>query len=122
MDKVKSLEDLKRIREEAIAKRNAKLITGQKQITVGMGTVGIAAGARETLRVMMEYVEQNNLSDILIRQAGNIGQDSYEPVVKVKIGEEAEITYGKVTADAAITIMKNHIVGGEVVKEFVIQG
>ncbi|MRS05748.1 (2Fe-2S) ferredoxin domain-containing protein, partial [bacterium] len=37
MTKVKSLEDLKRIREEALQKRDAKNVEGQKQVTVGMG-------------------------------------------------------------------------------------
>lgn len=121
MNKVKSLEDLKRIREEALKKRDAKVVGGQKQVIVGMGTVGIAAGARETLKAILDYIESENLSDIVVRQTGNIGWDSYEPIVQVVIGEEAKVTYAKVTPEAAAKIMKEHIVGGKVVKEYAIE-
>jgi NADP-reducing hydrogenase subunit HndB len=121
MEKVKSLDDLKRIREEALQKRQAKAVSGQKEIIVGMGTVGIAAGARETLKAVLDYIENNNLSDILVRQTGNIGLDSWEPIVQVVIGEESKVTYGKVTPDVARRIMKEHIVGGTVVKDYQIE-
>ena len=47
MPTVKSLEDLKKIREEALKKREIKSAPGSIQIIVGMGTPGIAAGARK---------------------------------------------------------------------------
>ena len=86
-----------------------------------MGTVGIAAGARETLKSILDYVENENLSDIVVRQTGNIGMDSFEPIVQVIIGENSKVTYGKVTPDAARRIMKEHVVGGQVVKDYVIE-
>lgn len=122
MDKVKSLEDLKKMREDALQKRKAKTTTGEKQIIVGMGTVGIAAGARETLKAILETIEKNNLVDIVVRQTGNIGLDSWEPIVQVVIGEEPKVTYGKVTPDVARRIMKEHIVEGNIVKDYVIEG
>ena len=121
MDKVKSLEDLKRIREEALKKRQAKTVSGQKEIVVGMGTVGIAAGARQTLKAILEYIEEYNLTDIVVRQTGNIGLDSMEPIVQVSLGEGEKVTYGKVTPEIARQIMAEHIVGGSVVKAFVVQ-
>jgi NADP-reducing hydrogenase subunit HndB len=121
MDKVKSLEDLKRLREEALEKRRVKTASGEIQVVVGMGTVGIAAGARETLKSILDYVENENLSDIVVRQTGNIGMDSFEPIVQVIVGENPKVTYGKVTPDAARRIMKEHVVGGQVVKEYVIE-
>ena len=121
MDKVKSLEDLKRLREAALEKRRVKTATGEIQVVVGMGTVGIAAGARETLKSILDYVENENLSDIVVRQTGNIGMDSYEPIVQVIVGENPKVTYGRVTPDAARRIMKEHVVGGKVVKDYVIE-
>jgi len=56
-DKVKSLEDLKKLREEALEKRRVKNATGEVQIVVGMGTVGIASGARETLKAILDTIE-----------------------------------------------------------------
>ena len=86
-----------------------------------MGTVGIAAGARETLKAILEYIEKENLSDVIVRQTGNIGLDSLEPIVQVMVGENPKVTYGKVTPDAARRIMKEHVVGGQVVKEYAIE-
>ena len=48
MPTIKNLDDLKRIREEALEKRKLKTASGNVQVVVGMGTCGIAAGARET--------------------------------------------------------------------------
>jgi NADP-reducing hydrogenase subunit HndB len=121
MNKVKSLEDLKRVREEALKKRDAKTVSGQKQVIVGMGTVGIAAGARETLKAILDFIEKENLSDIVVRQTGNIGWDSYEPIVQVITSDIEKVTYGKVTPDIARRIMKEHVVGGKVVKDFAIE-
>jgi NADP-reducing hydrogenase subunit HndB len=122
MDKVKTLDDLKRLRQDALDKRKLKTESGQIQIVVGMGTVGIAAGARETLKAFLDYIEQENLSDIEVRQTGNVGMDSYEPVVQVIIGTNPKVTYCRVTPDAARRIMKEHVLGGQVVKEHLIEG
>jgi len=120
MNKIKSLEDLKKVREEALRKRDLRASSGQTEIVVGMGTVGIAAGARETLKAILDYIESENLSGVMVRQAGNIGLDSFEPVVQVTVGEQQKVTYGKVSPDAAVRIMKEHIVGGNIVKELML--
>jgi NADP-reducing hydrogenase subunit HndB len=121
VDKVKTLEDLKRLREEALEKRRVKSAAGEVQIIVGMGTVGIAAGARETLKAILEFIEKENLSDVIVRQTGNIGLDSMEPVIQVVIGENPKVTYAKVTPDVARRIMKEHVMDGQVVKSNAIE-
>lgn len=121
VDKVKTLEDLRKLREEALEKRRVKSASGQVQVVVGMGTVGIAAGAREALKAILEFIEEQSLSDIVVRQTGNIGLDSMEPIVQVIIGEQPKVTYVKVTPDVARRIMKEHVVGGTIVKENAIE-
>jgi NADP-reducing hydrogenase subunit HndB len=115
MSKVKSLEDLKRVREEALKNQQAKSTAGNTQIIIGMGTVGIAAGARETLKEFLNIIEDQKLEGIVIRQTGNIGLDSYEPIVQIVIGEQAKVSYGKVTPEIAKRIVKEHILGGKVI-------
>ena len=116
MPNVKSLEDLKRIRDEALKKRDIKNIAARVQIVVGMGTPGIAAGARDTLKEFLNIIEEKQLTDVVVRQTGNFGLDSLEPVVKVTVGETPEVTYGKVTPYVAAQIMEEHILGGKVVE------
>jgi NADP-reducing hydrogenase subunit HndB len=122
MPTVKSLDDLKKIRDEALKKQQMKETTGKTEVIVGMGTVGIAAGARETLKAILDFIEEENLSDIVVRQTGNIGLDSFEPIVQVVLPGEEKVTYGKVSPEMARRIMKEHVVGGEIVKEYQIEG
>lgn len=122
MPTVKSLDDLKKIREEALKKQQIKETSGKKEVIVGMGTVGIAAGARETLKAILDMIEKENLSDIIVRQTGNIGLDSFEPIVQVVLPGEEKVTYGKVNPEMARKIIKEHVLGGEIVKEYQIEG
>ncbi len=120
MSKIKSLDDLKRIREQALEKRKAQMVAGEKQVIVGMGTVGIAAGARETLKAILDFIEKENLTDVVVRQTGNLGFDSYEPIVQVAIGEADPVTYGKVTPNMAVEICKEHVVNNNPLKDYMI--
>jgi NADP-reducing hydrogenase subunit HndB len=122
MPSVKSLDDLKKIREEALKKQQLKETSGKTEVVVGMGTVGIAAGARETLKAILDMIEKDNLSDIIVRQTGNIGLDSYEPIVQVILPGEEKVSYGKVNPEMARRIMKEHVLGGKIVKDFQIEG
>ncbi len=120
MPTVKTLEDLKRIREEALEKRNAKSTTGQAQVIVGMGTCGIAAGARDAMKAILDVIEKDNLSGILVTQTGCIGVCEKEPIVQVIVGDQPKVVYGKVTTEVAARIVKEHIEGGRVVQSNVI--
>lgn len=122
MEKSKSLEELKRICEEARASLKSKEPEGRIEIVVGMGTVGIAAGARETLKAILDYIEQKNLEGITVRQTGNIGIDSYEPVVQVTLPNQDKVTYGKVTPEIARFIMDQHVRHGHTVDNYVVKG
>ena len=120
MNAIKSLDDLKKIREEALAKRKVMETSGTSQVIVGMGTCGIAAGARETMKAVLDYIEKNNLPDIVVTQTGCIGLCEQEPILQVVVGEGEKITYGKVDSEVARTIMENHVEKGNIVKEYVI--
>lgn len=122
MPTVKSLDDLKKIREEALKKQQIKETSGKTEVIVGMGTVGIAAGARETLKAILDIIEKDNLSDIIVRQTGNIGLDSFEPIVQVILPGQDKVTYGKINPEMARKIMKEHVLGGEIVKEYQVEG
>ncbi len=121
MPKIKSLDDLKKIREEALKKQQMKETSGKTEVIVGMGTVGIAAGARETLKAILEMIEEKNLNDITVRQTGNIGLDSFEPIIQVALAGEEKVTYGKVNPEMARQIMEKHVIGGKIVAEYQIE-
>jgi NADP-reducing hydrogenase subunit HndB len=116
MSAIKSLEELKKAREEAIKRRELKATSGAIQVTVGMGTCGIAAGARDAMKAILETIEKDEISGVIVTQTGCIGLCEKEPIVEVKIGEEPKVTYGKVTPDVARRIMKEHVEDGKVVE------
>jgi NADP-reducing hydrogenase subunit HndB len=120
MSAIKSLEDLKKLREEALEKRRVKSSTGAIQIIVGMGTCGIAAGARDTMKAILSQIENESLVGIVVTQTGCIGLCEREPIVQVVLGEGPKVTYGKVTPDVAERIVNDHVKGGQVVAEYVI--
>ena len=120
MPTVKSLDDLKKIKEQATQKRDIKTASGQAQVTVAMGTCGIAAGARDTMKAVLETIETDGLQGIVVTQTGCIGLCEWEPIVQVTIGDQPKVTYGKVTAERAQQILKEHVVGGQVIKNLVV--
>ncbi len=120
MPTVKSLEDLKKLREEALEKRRVKSASGQAQVIVGMGTCGIAAGARDTMKAILEYIEKENVNGVIVTQTGCIGMCEKEPIVQVVIGEQPKVTYGKVNPETARRIMKEHVGAGAPVSDHVI--
>jgi NADP-reducing hydrogenase subunit HndB len=122
MTTVKSFEDLKRIREEALLKREARATTGRAQIVVGMGTCGIAAGARDTMKTILDEIEQQNLSGMVVTQTGCIGKCEQEPIIEVTLSGGAKVTYRNVTPENARRILQEHVVDGKQVSELMIQG
>ena len=121
MPAIKSLEELRKIKEEALQKREATQTSGRVQITVPMGTCGIAAGARQTMKAVLDTIEKEGLSDVVVRQTGNSGLDEWEPIIKVTVAGQPEVTYGKVTPKKAERIMREHVMQEKVVDEFVVQ-
>lgn len=120
MPTVKTLEDLKKLREEALEKRRVKTASGSIQVIVGMGTCGIAAGARDTMKAILDTIQTDNLSGVVVTQTGCIGLCEKEPIVQVVVGDQPKITYGKVNTQVAKRIMQEHVVGGKVVEDHVI--
>ncbi|HMV30073.1 MAG TPA: (2Fe-2S) ferredoxin domain-containing protein [Anaerolineales bacterium] len=120
MPAIKSLEELKRVREEALAKKQMKATPGQIQVIVAMGTCGIAAGARDTMKSILNFIETEKISGVTVTQTGCMGKCEQEPIVQVVIGDSAKVTYGKVNPEVAHQIMTQHVQKGMPVKDYVL--
>jgi NADP-reducing hydrogenase subunit HndB len=118
MPKLKSLEDLKRVREEAQQTLKSRLDTGTT-ITVGMGTCGIAAGARDTMHAILEVLAQRNI-DAHVTTVGCIGQCVKEPLVDVEQAGQPRITYANVNPEMVSRLIEEHLVQGRPIQEWVI--
>ena len=58
--------------------------TGSRiKIVVGMGTSGIAMGAREVMKTFLDEIATRQIVDVVVSQTGEKGLSSMEPVVDV---------------------------------------
>lgn len=118
---MKSLEDLKAIREQMKDKVAIRTGSGDIRIVVGMATCGISAGARPVLNTFVEEVANSDVADkVRVTQTGCIGICQYEPVVEVYTGENEKVTYVKMNPEKAKRVFEEHIKGGKVVTEYTI--
>lgn len=118
MPKMKSLEDLKRVRDEAQQALKTRLDTGTT-IIVGMGTCGIAAGARETMHAILEELAKRQI-DAHVTTVGCIGQCVKEPLVDIEQAGQPRITYANVKPDMAPRLIEEHLIKGQPVEEWII--
>lgn len=116
---MKSLDDLKKLREKLQTETNLRAADGIK-IIVGMGTCGIAAGAREVMAAIMEECKKRNLTDVTFQQTGCIGMCEKEVLVDIVRPGEARITYGNVKAKDAARLVAEHVVNGQIVQDLVV--
>lgn len=121
---IKSMEDLKKIREEHKNKINLRQHsesgTDTIEILVGMATCGITAGARETLNAFMEEIGKEGLSNTKLVTVGCIGYCHSEPTVQVNLPGKKPVLYGNVKKDKVHEIVEKHIKGGQVVEKLVL--
>jgi NADP-reducing hydrogenase subunit HndB len=118
MPQIKSLEELRALRQQLQREVKARS-QATTTITVGMGTCGIAAGAREVMAALLEGLADRDL-DAHVTTVGCIGMCSKEPLVDVVHGDQPKITYGNVRPDMVPRILEEHVVGGQVVDEWVV--
>ena len=118
MPQVKSLDELKQLRQQLQKDIRART-EAKTTITVGMGTCGIAAGAREVMQAVLDQLASHGV-DAHVTTVGCIGMCSKEPLVDVKRGDEIKITYGNVTPAMVPRIIGDHLVSGQVIEEWVV--
>lgn len=108
-----TLEQLRKLREEKRGELSRREVEGKEiQVIVGMGTCGIAAGAKQTFDEIVKHVEEHGLgSQVVIRQTGCMGLCYVEPTVEVIMPGMPPVIYGKMTADTAKDLVQKHLVG-----------
>jgi (2Fe-2S) ferredoxin len=115
---MKNLEELKMMREKV--KKDLKLRSGKHRvkIVVGMGSCGIAAGARETMNEFLELIEKSKKTDIIITASGCFGFCAQEPMIHVYVEEDRPVTYRNIDVEAARTIFNDHVLNNRVVEKY----
>ena len=107
-----TLDDLRKLRDVRRKEIHQRDTTAKDvQIVVGMGTCGIAAGAKDTLNALVDAVAARNLDNVLVRQTGCMGLCHSEPTVEVAVPGMPKVIYGRVKAEQAAQIVEQHVVG-----------
>ncbi len=119
MDKVKSLDDLRKMKA---AMQNATELREKGQnidklieVKVSMATCGIAAGARETMAAMMDEATKRGIKNIVFTQSGCMGYCHSEPTVTIVRPGEEPVTFGEVKGKRITEIFDSYILKGELV-------
>ncbi|MCD6355193.1 MAG: (2Fe-2S) ferredoxin domain-containing protein [Prolixibacteraceae bacterium] len=111
MNKIKSLTGLKRIKDKA-QPENSNNLEQVIQIKVGMATCGIASGAKEIMKFLIEECEHEAI-DAQIKQTGCLGYCSAEPMVEVQVPDFEPIVFGYVDKKRAKEIIEKYIIQGQ---------
>jgi (2Fe-2S) ferredoxin len=116
-----NLEELKKIREKAQKDVELRQKQARIRIVVGMGTSGIAAGARDVLKTLIEEIGRRNLVDVMVTQTGEKGLASQEPLVEVFEEGKPLVVYGNMNAEKAKRVIVEHVVNGNPVTDFALE-
>lgn len=116
---MKTLEELKKMREEALKKVEMRDSQKEYRVVVGMATCGIAAGARPVLNRLVEETAKHQYN-CTVSQTGCIGMCKYEPIVEVFGKDGSHTTYIYVTPDKASEILNSHIKNGKVLGQYTV--
>jgi len=117
---MKSLADLEALRKKAQEQTRLRETEAGTKIVVGMGTCGIAAGAREVMSAIMDEISKRNIADVSVTQTGCVGMCEQEPIIEVARSGQPKVSYGYVTAEKARKIIAQHVINGQIVGEWVI--
>ncbi len=116
MNKIKSLADLKKIRDEQQTglqtREKGEVAEDLVQVKVAMATCGIASGAKETMEFMSDALEKRGV-DAIVTQVGCMGYCYAEPTIEVTLPDSDPIVFGGVNISKADEIIEKYIKGGE---------
>ena len=110
---IKSLDELRKLRaslkESVDLREKGESTSNVVEVLIGMGTCGIAAGARDTFNEFIKELENQKISNVKLISVGCLGQCSLEPTVQVNIPGREPLIYGKITEDRVSELIENVI-------------
>ena len=117
MAKIKSLAELKKIKEQAQNTVSLRVkgdkIENMIQVRVAMATCGIAAGAREVMNEFVEELQRQGMDNVVVTQTGCMGYCYAEPTLELTMPGKEPIIYGYVDKAKVHEIIEKTIKTGE---------
>jgi NADP-reducing hydrogenase subunit HndB len=120
--RIASPEDLNLLRDKTKAEIDIRSGPKEIDITVHMGTCGIAAGARDVLAELVEELSRASVDNVVLRRSGCLGLCDQEPVLTLTDKSGKEFRYGKLDKNKVHEIVREHVLGGGPVMDYIIAG
>jgi len=118
MAKVKSLADLKKMKEQLQSKvdlrEKGEDPESRVQVKVAMATCGIASGAKSVMDFFLEELDKRSI-DAVVTQTGCMGYCYAEPTIEVTLPGQESVVFGYVDVKKADEIIEKYIKNGELV-------
>ena len=119
--RITSPEELRKLREQAKADMDQRTGPKEIQITVHMGTCGIAAGARDILSHLAEQLTEANVSNVTLHQSGCLGLCDQEPMLTLADRSAKSFRYGRLSHEKVQKIVREHVLGGKPVMDYLLK-
>ncbi|MBN1685757.1 MAG: NAD(P)H-dependent oxidoreductase subunit E [Spirochaetales bacterium] len=116
-ERLTSLQEF-RVHARRIAEGNAQLgDTKRIEITMHLGSCGIASGARGVLLDMMKELQENSVNNVVLHRSGCRGLCSLEPMCTLIDEKGNEFCYGELDRRKVRRIIKEHVMQGRPVAD-----
>ncbi len=119
-ERIESPKDLNALRDRARAEIDIRTGPKEIQITVHMGTSGIASGARDILMALMDELSRASANTVTLRQAGGLGFCAEEPMITLTDKTGKQFLYGKLDTMKVHQIVQDHVLGGRPVPQYIV--
>ena len=113
-----TIEDLKAIQEKVKQQKILRDGISNARIVVHMGTCGIAAGARDVMKALLDEIEQREVKDVIVTTSGCAGLCSKEPMATVEIAGKPPVKYVNLNAEKIRRILNEHVLAGTILTSF----
>ena len=113
-----TVKDLDALREKAREATSLREGGARAKITVHMGTCGIASGARDIMRAVLDEMEARKPKDVIVTTSGCAGLCSREPMATIEILDKPPVKYVDLTEEKMRKIFDEHVLQGRIVSEY----
>jgi len=120
--KITSVEELRKLREQARGQVDLRSGPKENRITVHMGTCGIAAGARDILAALADELGKASVGNVTLRQSGCIGLCDQEPMLTYTDKAGRDYLYVELTKEKAREFVASHILADRPVAKYILEG
>lgn len=118
MQRLSSIDDLKRIRDEYKARFSLGAGGYRAKVTVHMGPCGVAAGARKVMAALMDEMERSGVTDVFVTTSSCGGLCAREPLATVELMNQPPVKYCELNDQKMREIFRDHILGNNPAEKY----